>query len=94
MDKESWLTAQEAKDKGFVDEIIGDEDGTLNAAPVVITNSFGAGLIPKDKINALREKLKATPPATSQSTPEPPAEPTPPEGNAIATAKIRKSLIF
>lgn len=97
MDKESWLTAQDAKDKGFVDEIIGDEDGTLNAAPVVVTNSFGAGLIPKDKINALREKLKATPTAThTDPEPKPPAEPKPTEDNtnAVATAQIKKSLIF
>lgn len=97
MDKESWLTAQDAKDKGFVDEIIGDEDGTLNAAPVVVTNSFGAGLIPKDKINALREKLKATPTVThTDPEPKPPAEPTPPEDrtNAVATAQIKKNLLF
>ena len=96
MDKESWLTAQDAKDKGFVDEIIGDEDGTLNAAPIVVTNSFGAGLIPKEKINALREQLKAKPTAHTDPEPEPPAEPTPPEDNtnAVATAQIKKSLIF
>ena len=97
MDKESWLTAQDAKDKGFVDEIIGDKDGTLNAVPVVVTNSFGAGLIPKDKINALREKLKATPTATNtHPEPKPPAEPTPPEDrtNAVATAQIKKNLLF
>ena len=95
MDKESWLTAQDAKDKGFVDEIIGDEEGTLNAAPIVVTNSFGAGLIPKEKINALREQLKARPTA-SQTNPEPPVEPELPEDNtnAVATAQIKKSLIF
>jgi len=101
MDKESWLTAQDAKDKGFVDEIIGDEGGTLNAAPVIVTNSFGAGLIPKDKINAFREKLKEAPTPQAahtdpEPTPEPPAEPKPPEDttNAVATANIKKNLLF
>ena len=92
MDKESWLTAQDAKDKGFVDEIIGDENGTLNASPIVVTNSFGAGLIPREKINALREQLKANPTAT-HTDPEPQAEPMP-EDNAVATAQIKKLLMF
>lgn len=97
MDKESWLTAQDAKDKGFVDEIIGDENGTLNASPIVVTNSFGAGLIPREKINALREQLKAKPTASTEAEPETSAEePTLPENktNAVATAQIKKSLIF
>lgn len=96
MDKESWLTAQDAKDKGFVDEIIGDENGTLNSTPIVVTNSFGAGLIPKEKINALREQLKANPTAQHTDTdPKPPAEPMPEDNtNAVATAQIKKSLIF
>ena len=95
MDKESWLTAQDAKDKGFVDEIIGDEGGTLNATPIVVANSFGTGLIPKERINALREQLKANPTAV-HTDPEPPAEQNPPEEttNAVATAQIKKYLIF
>ena len=64
MDKESWLTAQEAKEYGFIDEIIGDNEGVINTGtPSGVYNSFfGSCMIPKEKINALREKLREQPP--------------------------------
>ncbi len=60
MDKESWLSASEAKEKGFVDEIIGDSDGSLdNTVPAAIYNSAFSNFafFPKEKIEALREML-------------------------------------
>lgn len=59
MDQESWLTATVAKEKGFVDEIIGDESGSLdNSVPVAVYNAgFAATIFPKDKIDALRKVI-------------------------------------
>lgn len=49
MNKETWLTAQEAKEKGFVDEIMFDEGRKLAA-------SVG-GLLPPEVISKLRNEL-------------------------------------
>lgn len=49
MNKESWLTAQEAKEKGFVDEILFDEGRKLAA-------SYG-GLLPPEVISKLKNEL-------------------------------------
>lgn len=60
MDKESWLSASEAKEKGFIDEIIGDSGGSLdNTIPAAIYNSAFSNFafFPKEKIEALREML-------------------------------------
>ncbi len=59
MDKESWLTAAEAMEKGFIDEIIGADNGALdNTVPAAVYNAaFAAPIIPKEKINALKEML-------------------------------------
>lgn len=58
MDKESWLSATEAKEKGFIDEIIGDSDSSLeNVIPAAVYNSAfqNFAMFPKAKIEALRE---------------------------------------
>ncbi|RJE88620.1 Clp protease ClpP [Paenibacillus sp. 1011MAR3C5] len=50
MNKETWLTAQEAKEKGFVDEILFDEGRRLAASI--------SGLLPPEVIAKLRNELK------------------------------------
>lgn len=50
MNKETWLTAQEAKEKGFVDEIMFDEGRRLAAS--------ASGLLPPEVIAKLRNELK------------------------------------
>ncbi|HZG82051.1 MAG TPA: head maturation protease, ClpP-related, partial [Brevibacillus sp.] len=49
MNKETWLTAQEAKEKGFVDEIMFDEGRRLAAS--------ASGLLPPEVIAKLRNEL-------------------------------------
>lgn len=59
MNKETWLTAQEAKEKGFVDEIMFDEGRKLAA-------SFG-GLLPPEVISKLKNELLAKKASKDQS---------------------------
>ena len=47
MDKETWLNAQQAKEKGFVDEIMFDESNRLVA-------SVYSGILPPNVINKIR----------------------------------------
>lgn len=47
MDKETWLNAQQAKEKGFVDEIMFDEGNRLVA-------SVQVGVLPQNVINKMR----------------------------------------
>lgn len=49
MNKETWLTAQEAKEKGFVDEIMFDDGKRLAAS--------ASGLLPPEVISKLRNEL-------------------------------------
>lgn len=49
MNKETWLTAQEAKEKGFVDEIMFDEGRRLAASV--------SGLLPPEVLHKLRNEL-------------------------------------
>lgn len=53
MNQEKWLTAQEALDKGFVDEIMFDEEGTLR---LVASNNV-AQLLPRQVIDKIRNEL-------------------------------------
>lgn len=49
MNKETWLTPQEAKEKGFVDEVMFEEEG--------FAASFGkSNLLPPEVINKLRNE--------------------------------------
>jgi ATP-dependent protease ClpP protease subunit len=50
MNQETWLTAQEALDKGFVDEIMFDEEGTLRLAA-------SAQVLPRQVIDKIRNEL-------------------------------------
>ncbi|MBY7003554.1 Clp protease ClpP [Clostridium botulinum] len=51
MAKETWLDAKTAKEKGFIDEIMFDEDNKIVA-------SFDSGIIPPQIISKLRNELK------------------------------------
>ncbi|MHB9950781.1 peptidase [Clostridium botulinum] len=52
MAKETWLDAKTAKEKGFIDEIMFDEDNKIVA-------SFDSGIIPPQIISKLRNELKS-----------------------------------
>lgn len=52
MDKETWLTAQDAKKLGFVDEVMFDEGNQLVAS---MTNGF---VLPAEVINKIRNLVK------------------------------------
>ncbi|NFF69375.1 Clp protease ClpP, partial [Clostridium sporogenes] len=49
--KETWLDAKTAKNMGFIDEIMFDEDNKIVA-------SFNSGVIPPQIINKLRNEFK------------------------------------
>jgi ATP-dependent protease ClpP protease subunit len=51
MSKETWLDAKTAKEKGFADEVLFDEDNKIVA-------SFNSGVIPPQIINKLRNEFK------------------------------------
>jgi len=53
MDKETWFTAQQAKEYGFVDEIMFDVGNKL-AASITLDNNM---LLPQAVINKMRESL-------------------------------------
>lgn len=52
MDKETWMDAREAKEKGFIDEIIGEDE------KIKLINSYGlnGGMIPQKIINQMMEE--------------------------------------
>jgi len=52
MDDETWMTAQKAKELGFIDEIMFDEEQQL------IANHGYSGLLPPEVINKMRNMLK------------------------------------
>ena len=52
MDNETWMTAQKAKELGFIDEIMFDEEQQL------IANHGYSGLLPQEVINKIRNTLK------------------------------------
>lgn len=51
MNEETYMTAQDAKEKGFVDEILFDNAGILRPTASALT----ASLIPREVINGLRQ---------------------------------------
>lgn len=58
MDKESWMDAIEAKEKGFIDEIIGDQ-GSLSTIPSkTLYNACFTNMLSQDVINKIRNTLK------------------------------------
>lgn len=52
MDNETWMTAQKAKELGFIDEIMFDEEQQL------IANYGYSGLLPPEVINKMRNMIK------------------------------------
>ncbi len=53
MDNETWMTAQKAKELGFIDEIMFDEEQQL------IANHGYSGLLPPEVINKIRNTIKS-----------------------------------
>lgn len=53
MDQEKWLTAQEALKFGFVDEIMFDEEGTLQ----LVASAQTAQILPKQVVDKIRNEL-------------------------------------
>ncbi|MGL5439875.1 MAG: head maturation protease, ClpP-related [Filifactoraceae bacterium] len=51
MNKETWLTPQQALDKGFIDEIMFTDD-------IKLTASLNNGMLPQEVINKMRLELK------------------------------------
>lgn len=59
MDKETWLTAGEALNKKFVDEIIGDDNGILSATqPQNLYNACFANVLSSDVIAKIRNEIR------------------------------------
>lgn len=96
MNKETWLTAQEALNYKLVDEVMFDEGLKLAAG---IRNA----LIPPEVINKIKNMLKGQQdPAPQQGPPQPPDEPPaavllppePPEGPRQAPVDLYQKLNF
>jgi len=62
MDKETWLNAQQAKEKGFVDAVMFDETNQLVAS--IMTNNQ---LLPKEIIDKMRNEKKNLVPTTKKN---------------------------
>lgn len=58
MGKETWLTAQEAKEKGFVDEILFDEGMKLVASASASANVNADGTLPQKVIDKMINEFK------------------------------------
>ena len=57
MDKESWLSADEALRMGFVDEIINDSDKILSDRKINLTNAIGVNILSNEVVQNLKNKL-------------------------------------
>ncbi|AIQ61850.1 peptidase [Paenibacillus stellifer] len=72
MNKETWLTAQQALEQKFVDGILFDEERTLSFAAA----AGGRGLLPRPVIDKVRNELlaarKPVPPPEAERTPKAP----------------------
>lgn len=55
MDEETWLTAEDAKSRGLIDEIMFQE----NDAPMLVASSAESGMIPQEVVNKLRNEKAA-----------------------------------
>ena len=69
MDKETWLTAQQALEKGFVDEIMFDDQ----EAPKLVANSSHWNVIPPEVIDKMRNEAIKNKPLVHESPIESPA---------------------
>jgi len=88
MNKETWLNAQEALEKGFVDEIMFDEGNKLVAS---ISHS---AMIPAEVLNKMRNYLKTIKEGIkARAEPEPEPEPEQ-ENTDVLKAKLALELIL
>lgn len=55
MDEETWLTAEDAKNNGLIDEIMFQD----NNAPIMVASSAESGMIPQEVVNKLRNEKAA-----------------------------------
>lgn len=55
MDEETWLTAEDAKNNGLIDEIMFQD----NNAPMMVASSAESGMIPQEVVNKLRNEKAA-----------------------------------
>lgn len=78
MDRETFLTAQEALDAGLIDEIIGADEGAA-ASPLDVFNAVGGA----PDIEQMRAAYRAANPPGGN----PPPAPTPDDGEAQARAR-------
>ena len=51
MDKTTWMTAQEAREHGFIDAIM------FETAPQVVANTDANGMLPQEVINKVRQEI-------------------------------------
>lgn len=72
MDDETWLTPQQALDKGFIDEVMFQDQ-----APKVVASAGLAGMLPEEVITKIRNMLK------DQNPNEPVAKATPSDQSDI-----------
>jgi ClpP class serine protease len=77
MDKESWLTAKQAKEKGLIDAVMFED-----ADPSQLVNAIGPGMIPKAVIEKTLNMLK------EQNGKNPPADPPQDKSKDLAYAKL------
>lgn len=57
MDKETWLSSEQALEMGFVDEIINDKDNILSNKKINLSNSIGVNMLSQEVIKNLKNKL-------------------------------------
>lgn len=55
MDDETWLTAEDAKNNGLIDEIMFQDNNT----PMMVASSAESGMIPQEVVNKLRNEKAA-----------------------------------
>ncbi len=89
MDKESWLTAQKAKELGLVDEVM-----FASADPSQLVAAFGSGMLPKAVIEKTRQMLKDKKEGAPKDQVTPPAGPTDQDALAydLAYAKLKLAV--
>jgi hypothetical protein len=81
MNKDTWMTAQEALQNKFVDEIMFDEESRLVAT---VRSGISCGVIPPEVIKKFRNYMK------QNETPlnEPPQNNTPPESDPTQASRV------
>lgn len=55
MDDETWLTAEDAKNNGLIDEIMFQD----NESPMMVASSVESGMIPQEVVNKIRNEKAA-----------------------------------